>query len=594
MFARAVAATVIATGCCAAIALAPTPASAVELGTPQVLADTLALPWEVVALGDGRLLVSEYPGRIRVWSPGSGLDATPAYSEADARFLGMAKHPNFAANQFVYLFANVARGDGTFFDRVTRMRLNGGVLDSARSVIAEIPGERNHDGGRIAFGPDGLLYVLTGDTHNPAFPRDPGVLAGKVLRIQAPGDDSDGSPAAGAPFPGSPLVWSIGHRNPQGLAFDRAGRLFSTEHGPSGEAYAGGRCCRDEINLIEGGGDYGWPDLSGDDTATGARPPIVTSGNSIAWAPSGATFAPDGRLYVATLLGQHLREFTLQGTAVVGQRELLGGTFGRLRTVVVDGSSLLITTSNSSGAQLNDRLIRVPFTVAPGEQAAVPGERGGTPSPTETVTPGNLPAPAGGGVALAPAKLEVRRARVAGGKLDVFARISARATGRVRVIYESSGTTTRFEATIAAGVVRFVRALPARQRVKTTGILTLGYDGNARVRAQSVRLRAANGRARLVLTSASIDAQDHLRVRGTIASGARGLVLVRMDYDTPGGVRTIEFGAPIRAGRWTLDKALPAGPARAGGQLSIQFTGYEARRIRGEQIARQVAGRPDG
>ncbi|MEA2154623.1 MAG: extracellular elastinolytic metalloproteinase [Solirubrobacteraceae bacterium] len=187
------------------------------------------------------------------------------------------------------------------------------------------------------------------------------------------------------------------------------------------------------------------------------------------------------------------------------------------------------------------------------------------------------------------AKLQVLRAGVSAGRLDVLASITARAAGTVRVSYRSAGRTTSFDAPISAGQIRFRRALPRAQRSKPTGIFTLTFAGTSLVQSDSVSLRAARGKARLVRASSRIDASGHLLVAGTIAPRARGVVRVRLAVVGAGDVVTLlDYRAKIAGGRWSLNQLLPAA-ARQGGLLSIQFTGYEPLRIRGEQIAKEVA-----
>lgn len=190
----------------------------------------------------------------------------------------------------------------------------------------------------------------------------------------------------------------------------------------------------------------------------------------------------------------------------------------------------------------------------------------------------------------AAAKLQVLRAGVSAGRLDVLASITARASGTVRVAYRSAGRSTSFNATISAGRIRFRRALPRAQRAKPTGIFTLTYAGSPAVQPDSVALRAATGKARLVRSSSRIDAAGRLRVAGTISARARGVVRVRLGYAGGGAASTfLDFKAKIAAGRWSLAEQLPPAAAEAGGQLSIQFTGYEPLRMRGEQIAKEVS-----
>ena len=193
-----------------------------------------------------------------------------------------------------------------------------------------------------------------------------------------------------------------------------------------------------------------------------------------------------------------------------------------------------------------------------------------------------------------PAKLQVLRAQVRRGRLDVLAQITARATGAVRISFRSGGRTTRFTATIApGGRIRVDRLLPAVQRRRTTGILSIAYGGNARVRPDDLRLRAASGRARLTRDVTRIR-NRRLEVSGTISRAARGVVRLRLAYvESDGEVTELTYRARISiprsgAGRWSIREALPARAAAVGGQLDIQFTGYEPRLIRGEQLSKQV------
>ena len=207
-----------------------------------------------------------------------------------------------------------------------------------------------------------------------------------------------------------------------------------------------------------------------------------------------------------------------------------------------------------------------------------------TPPPPPPVAP---PPPVVGSTR-SPAKIEVLRAGVTGGRLDVLAAITAKASGKVRVGYRSAGRTTSFEAPISNGRIRFRQSLPRSQRAKSTGIFTLNYAGNPLVEPDSVTLRAASGKARLALTSSRISS-NRLLVAGTISPRARGVVRVRLAFTAGGASKSLDFRAKIAAGKWSLNGTLPAAAAAAGGQLSIQFTGYEPLRIRGEQIARAVA-----
>jgi subtilisin-like proprotein convertase family protein len=223
------------------------------------------------------------------------------------------------------------------------------------------------------------------------------------------------------------------------------------------------------------------------------------------------------------------------------------------------------------------------YTASDGAESSAPA------SATITVTEQPVTPPPSPPPALAPAKLQVLRAGVASGRLDVLAAITAKAAGKVRVTYRSAGATTAFDAAISGGRIRFRKALPRSQRSKPTGIVTLTYRGSALVEPDGVTLRAARGKARLLRTSSRIDAKGRLGVTGTVSPRVRGVVRVRLSYAAAGGVSaSLDYRAKIARGRWSLNQRLPAAAAAAGGLLSIQFTGYEPLGIRGEQIAKEV------
>ena len=343
-------------------ALAPAQnASAGITGEPRVIASGLEFPWEVVLVPDGRILLTERPGRIRVIEANGALRAAPAYESVGGKFLGLALHPNYASNRFVYLYSTYPSGGG-WTNRIQRFVDNGTTLTFSKTVLDGIPGENNHDGGRIRFGPDGKLYATTGDVHDPSLPQNLDSLAGKILRLNAPGNSADGSAPGDNPFPGATnrrYVWSYGHRHPQGIAWDAAGLLWETEHGPSGESHAGGRYCRDEVNLIVPGGNYGWPVIMGTERQAGMRTPVVYSGDDVVWAPAGASFGPDGQFYFSNLAGKHLRELTLSGTLVTAHAVHFDGRFGRLRAAVYGGGHLYFSTSNNGS---DEKVLRVPVT----------------------------------------------------------------------------------------------------------------------------------------------------------------------------------------------------------------------------------------
>ncbi len=324
----------------------------------------LEVPWSLVFAPDGRAFVTERPGRVRVVRAGQ-LEPQPVLTlpvahVGEAGLLGIALHPQFPRSPYVYVYYTYHQGG--LRNRVERFREAGGRLVRDRVVVDDIPGALVHDGGRIRFGPDGMLYVGTGDARQPGLAQDPRSLAGKILRVTP-----DGGVPEDNPFRGS-LVYSLGHRNVQGLAWHpRTGVLYATEHGPSGERGFG----HDEINRIRPGGNYGWPEvLCGQSGRPEFEESVACSGEDT-WAPSGAEFVRLGawreRLLVANLRGAHLRGFllNLDGTRVERQERVLSG-FGRLRDVVegLDGA-LYVLTSNRDGrgrpVASDDRILRLPL-----------------------------------------------------------------------------------------------------------------------------------------------------------------------------------------------------------------------------------------
>jgi glucose/arabinose dehydrogenase len=214
------------------------------------------------------------------------------------------------------------------------MRFDGSSLGEPSPILTGIPAGSIHDGGRIAFGPDGKLYVTTGESGNPELAQDRSSLGGKILRV-----NPDGSVPSDNPDPASP-VWSFGHRNIQGLAWDSGGRLWVTEYGANR---------LDELNLIQRGGNYGWPMAEGRADTPGLIDPAIEWGTGEA-SPSGLAYF-GGSLWVACLRGQRLYRVPVGADgSVADPAPLFVGQYGRLRTVVAapDGT-LWFTTSNRDG-----------------------------------------------------------------------------------------------------------------------------------------------------------------------------------------------------------------------------------------------------
>jgi glucose/arabinose dehydrogenase len=312
------------------------------------LAEGLEVPWGVDFLPDGAAVVTErISGRVlRVTADGQVSDLgaiTAAVPQGEAGLLGTAVSPDFATDRTLFFYLTTASDN-----RVVKARLEGSRLGETSVVLDGIPAGFIHDGGRIAFGPDGHLYVTTGETGDPELAQDPDSLAGKILRITA-----DGEPAPGNPDPDSP-VWSLGHRNVQGLAWDDEGRLWASEFGDSEW---------DELNLIEEGGNYGWPRVEG----TGGGPDFVDP--QLVWpveqaSPSGLAYA-GGHLWMAGLRGQRLWRIRVSANGrATRPQAYFTEEYGRLRTVASAPDGLLwLTTSNRDGrgtpTPADDRIIRV-------------------------------------------------------------------------------------------------------------------------------------------------------------------------------------------------------------------------------------------
>jgi glucose/arabinose dehydrogenase len=323
----------------------------------KTVATGLEIPWEIAFLPDGRALVTERPGRVRLLGSDGRLRRTPVArvavsSQGEGGLLGLAVDPDFAHNRFVYLYYTSASAM-----RLERWRFAGGRLRRDRSLVDRIAAGRIHDSGRIAFGPDGRLYVATGDSGNGPLAQRTDSLNGKFLAL---------SPEQYRGAGGSPEIVSLGHRNPQGFDWEPAtGRLIATEHGPTqGLDGPGGF---DEINDIVQGGNYGWPLKFGFDQ-TGFNAPLRVYRNPIA--PSGATFVTrpgspwTGSFLFACLRGQELHRLAFRDRRIVTDQRLLRARYGRLRTVVEGPrGDLYVLTSNRDGrgspSHRDDRILRI-------------------------------------------------------------------------------------------------------------------------------------------------------------------------------------------------------------------------------------------
>ncbi|MGE5425726.1 MAG: PQQ-dependent sugar dehydrogenase [Bacillota bacterium] len=327
-----------------------------DTSKPVVLAQDLDIPWEVAFIEEDGFLVTERPGHlVRITSDGRRLITVDGVRPTgEGGLLGLALHPKYKENGYIYLYLTSESGTQVV-NRVERYKYDDSrnQLSDRKVIISDIPGSRNHDGGRIAFGPDGNLYIATGDAGNSSLAQDRNSLAGKILRVHDDGTVPDDNPF------GSP-IWTYGHRNPEGLAWDGEGRMWATEHGRSG-AQSG----LDELNLIVKGNNYGWPDIEGDQMKEGMQNPVINSGEKSTWAPAGLAYL-NGRLFFGGLRGEALYSVSVSGDGRVSDfKTHYQGLFGRIRAVVAWDGELYITTSNRDGRgaekEGDDKVIRLPL-----------------------------------------------------------------------------------------------------------------------------------------------------------------------------------------------------------------------------------------
>lgn len=303
----------------------------------EVIAENLEIPWGIALLPDRDLLVSERPGTLRrIGQNGQTHQIDGVHHVGEGGLLGIALHPDFEHNGYLYLYLTT-ESEGGLINRVERYTYQADRLINQETIIDNIPGANIHDGGQVAFGPDSKLYITTGDAGNEESAQDVNSLAGKVLRLNEDGSVPDDNPFNNA-------VYSYGHRNVQGIAWDEAGRLWATEHGPSG-VHSG----NDELNQVEKGRNYGWPKIVGDQTAAGLELPSVESGTDETWAPGGLAYV-EGSLFFAGLRGETLYEAGVANGNVVGLRGHFRNQYGRLRAVLLGHDGFLyISTSNTDG-----------------------------------------------------------------------------------------------------------------------------------------------------------------------------------------------------------------------------------------------------
>jgi glucose/arabinose dehydrogenase len=314
---------------------------------PTTLVGGLDIAWSVAVLPDGSALVSERnTGRVHhVPEPGAGGKVADAgrlpifRTEGEGGLLGLAVAPDFDSNPVVFAYYTTESDN-----RIAAVPWRDGRLGDPEVIFSGIPSGRRHDGGRIAFGPDGYLYVGTGEAGDTGLSQNLDSLGGKILRIT-----KDGDPAPGNPFGGSP-IWSYGHRNVQGLAWDNRKRLWASEFGQN---------TWDELNLIEAGKNYGWPEVEGRDGNPDFVDPVAQWSTS-EMSPSGIAVGPDGAVYLAALRGESVWRVPIAADGSAGKATRhLQGTYGRIRDIHFVGNRVWVTTSNNNGA---DRLLSLPLS----------------------------------------------------------------------------------------------------------------------------------------------------------------------------------------------------------------------------------------
>ena len=318
----------------------------------EIVAQNLNIPWEIAFLPTGDMLVTERSGKLlKIGSETKVIKEIEGVKHiGEGGLLGLALHPNFSLNSFIYLYSTTQDASG-ISNRVERYKFLNDTLSERKVILAGIKGSSNHDGGRIAFGPDGYLYITTGDAENSNLAQDKNSLNGKILRIKDDGNIPPDNPFGNA-------VYSMGHRNPQGLAWDKDGTLWETEHGPSGIQTG-----YDEINKITKGANYGWPEVRGNQTKEGFVSPVIQSGSEDTWAPSGMIYW-SGSLFFSGLRGEALYEAKITKENKLNLITHFKQRFGRIRAVVLgtDGFIYLSTSNRDGRGQVkegDDKIIKI-------------------------------------------------------------------------------------------------------------------------------------------------------------------------------------------------------------------------------------------
>lgn len=369
-----------AVGCSAAESEADFPVVPASKNLPPMKVETIAenveIVWSIVFAPDGRVFFAERPGRVRVIENGK-LRAAPFFTVPDVSLsdegglMGMTLHPKFAENRFVYLAYVYSDERKQQNVRVVRYRDSGETLTEPKTIIEAIPASKYHAGTRLKFGADGKLYITTGDATKQKRAQNLNSINGKTLRL-----NDDGSIPGDNPFVGQkdarPEIWSYGHRNAQGMDFQpETNLMFQTEHGPSiiDGVSLFKRTGGDEVNIVEGGKNYGWDKISHNMTKAGMETPIIEFSPAVA--PASGMFYrgnlfPDfkNNFFFGALKGEAIIRLVLDGRKVTARDELFKKEYGRIREIAeAPDGSIWFSTSNRDGrgdaAKNDDRILRI-------------------------------------------------------------------------------------------------------------------------------------------------------------------------------------------------------------------------------------------
>jgi glucose/arabinose dehydrogenase len=315
----------------------------------NINANKLFIPWTINKT-EGTFYLSQRDGTVVEIDGDLGLVdvqdvelSEEIFHKGEAGFLGFTLAPDFEESKGAIAYHTYEK-DGEILNRIVSLVLDGSTWKEQEVIFDNIPGGEKDTGGRIAIGPDEKLYVTTGDVGKNELAQELDSLAGKILRMELNGDIPSDNP-----FEDS-YVFSYGHRNSQGLTWDGQGNMYNSEHGEDGF---------DEINLIEAGKNYGWPEIRGDEKEEGMETPLAHSGEKT-WAPSGVGFS-DAKLYVASLAGKKIFTYDLATKAIADFYD----EAGRLRDVFIEDDALYVVTSNQDNrgepTDKDDRLIHIPL-----------------------------------------------------------------------------------------------------------------------------------------------------------------------------------------------------------------------------------------